>query len=364
MKKIGLMTFHTAFNCGAMLQAIATQLALNKIGFDCTIIDYYPNSVEEENRQYSFNVCNFRFFIKGLLMPFFPHTKRRTARFEKFRNKMNLTKRYKDINELMEDLPLFDIYMVGSDQVWNTQAALSSVYFLDFVPDEKRKVTYASSFGTSTIDKKYNNEVRRLLNRFDQIAVRESFGQKIIVDLLGKKVPVVLDPTFLLSKNEWEKFEKKEFDYEREFPNGYLFYYGSLEIEGTEQLLNKLATIYKVPIVLSYSGMYSKIKVNKKVYDVGPQEFLSLIKNATLVFSNSFHATAFSIIYQKEFYVIPHPTRNSRMESLLDILGLSARFVTNETVEERISAIDYVPVNARLQSEINKSYKYLQMVML
>ena len=64
------MTFHTAFNCGAMLQAIATQLALNKIGFDCTIIDYYPNSVEEENRQYSFNVCNFRFFIKGLLMPF------------------------------------------------------------------------------------------------------------------------------------------------------------------------------------------------------------------------------------------------------------------------------------------------------
>lgn len=67
--------------------------------------------------------------------------------------------------------------MVGSDQVWNTQAALSSVYFLDFVPDEKRKITYASSFGTSTIDKKYNNEVRRLLNRFDQIAVRESFGQ-------------------------------------------------------------------------------------------------------------------------------------------------------------------------------------------
>ena len=133
------MTFHTAFNCGAMLQAIATQLALNKIGFDCTIIDYYPNSVEEENRQYSFNVCNFRFFIKGLLMPFFPHTKRRTARFEKFRNKMNLTKRYKDINELMEDLPLLTYIWLGVIRYGIHKQLYHQSIFLDFVPDEKRK---------------------------------------------------------------------------------------------------------------------------------------------------------------------------------------------------------------------------------
>ena len=199
-KKIGILTYHRAYNYGAVLQAYALQSAIQNINYNVEIIDYCCDYIEKIGSEKSIKNI-IKFILSGRRIN---QTKKK---FVKFRNdKLNLSNNDFNRDTIKEIADLYDIYIVGSDQVWNYQGSnFDKTYFLDFVKQNTKKKSYAASFGISKIPPKYEKEYIRLLNKFSDISVREKQGINIINNLLGKDCELVLDPTLLLSKKEWKE---------------------------------------------------------------------------------------------------------------------------------------------------------------
>jgi len=355
--KIGILTIHTAFNYGAMLQAYALQIAIIRLGYDVQIIDYYPKEVEKTN--FMRNITpNPRQIVKYIYARINPNVQKKINRFNAFRNRMQLTSRYFDRNELYLNPPSFDAYMVGSDQVWNMERGFDSFWFLDFVKD-KLKISYASSFGTATIASEYNKKLKEQLTGFNAISVRESDGVNIIKEATGLNAIQVLDPTFLLSDGDWIKLAAR-----RQFRGDYILAYGfSRSIEFNKLIIN-VKNRYKLPVVAIAIGTHFPFDVDKCFLNVGPSEFLALFRDAKAICTDSFHGIAFSINFRKTFFSIPHATRNSRLDSLLSLLNLRDRQYSNVTDILDLSVdeltINYDPLKTLMINTINDSLSFLR----
>lgn len=360
-KEIGIVTFFKVNNYGAILQAFATQIVIKSLGHDPQIIDFCSKRVMCLDKR------NILVLLKKRLYQFVisldPQYRKKTKKFERFRKKLILTSQCFSYVEAYKSPPVFDVYLAGSDQIWNSENKPNLLYFLDFVKgEENKKLSYASSFGTSSYSEKYKDTLKMLLEDFDQISVREKDGLQIVKELTGRDAVQSLDPTLLLSKDEWGKYltEKKT------NLGDYILVYALTSTPESVNLLQSIKAKYDLPVVGIPMGykVPSEFKVDKEYRGAGPIDFISYIRDAKVVVTSSFHGLAFAINFEKTFYTIPHPTRNSRLNSLLEILDMKCRqCFTPKQVGRLIDSelfINYENLRGRIDKFRDESLLYLK----
>lgn len=363
--KIKTITCHDVYNSGASLQAYALMKYLEKSGDEVEIIDYKPDYLSNHynlwaitNPKYEKNII-LKIIYLILKFPERVLALRNKVKYDKFRETyLNITKeRYLSNNDLKRNIPNADIYICGSDQIWNTKFnnGKDPAFYLDFVPKEKVKVAYAASFATDSIDKEVKEITKERISKLDYVGVREISALDILNRLGIKNGVQVLDPVFLLNKFEWE-----ELTYEINSNEKYIFVY---DFDGNELIRDvalKLAKEKKLKIYTVFKSNYS----DKVIKNMGPIDFISYIKNAEFVISNSFHGTAFSIIFERQFAVVNRKEAiNTRMRDLLNILNINHRLIgKKDDFDNIVKNVDYNKINKYLKEKIKLSKSYLDRV--
>jgi len=347
MKKVGLITYY-GDNYGGVLQAYALQQIVNTNGFKCDLISNEFLSRKSGLKKMKGKLANLTAAIRN---PFDYLAKRRTyhqyaaqnvSKAKKFaafrREKLCIHETgYTSYGEYLKNPPQYDVYLCGSDQIWNPNLYCDNgFYFAGFAPEDALKISYASSMGVSTVNKAQASFMTPLLNRLDVISTREQKGADIIKTISKKTVRVVLDPTLLLDSEEWSKVAAPCM-IEEPYVFCYLFgereYIARIKKQVREMTGMKVVSIPFVPRELSSE--------DEKFFDAGPAEFISLIKNASLVLTDSFHATAFSINLKTPFISLCRFNKsdkkgmNDRLVTILNMVGLSERLVD---VDDSITA--------------------------
>lgn len=350
--KIKAITCHDVYNYGASLQAFALQTFLESKAHNVEIIDYKPDYMDfpykislfvhpnSPVKKYTDRciVIGFLYGLKRYLW-YLPSLARKRA-FDRFTKKyLKLTKKYTCNDELLVDVPDADTFIVGSDQVWNSITMLNGLdpaFYLQFVPRTKKRVSYAASFGFTSVSDIYKEKIQKWLSSLDAISVRESNGIEVLKNL-GIDGIHVCDPVFLLSESEWRSCLNITQSEEK-----YVLIYNLTSIN--EKLVNDARKTADSLNIKLYSVSPMKIKLADKSFtNVGPEKFVSLIFNASFVFTNSFHATAFSIISHRQFctYNYHSKSNSSRMYSVLDEMQMLDR-LNIENIDKTIeSPIDY-----------------------
>ena len=326
--KAGLVTFYHLHHYGAILQAVATQRALASLGWDCETIDYFVNQDIRILRPPTSPVWAANDAYNSL---HYPALKRKWRRFEDFsKANLNLTARRYETREELEraDLP-YDLLITGSDQVWNPtifpDGRFDPVFFGAFSP--LRKIAYAPSFGVGHLPEGMEEELKGYLAGFSHLSVREAAGRDIVRECSGREAAVVLDPTLLLTAEDWSALAA-----ERTARGEYILCYCISRSAPLESYLRRLAEETGLP-VLQLCGTRRKLHPKARlILDAGPAEFLSLFQNAAYVCTNSFHGTVFSVQFQRPFFTAVAPAElqdpeRSRTFSLLSRLELTDRIV-------------------------------------
>lgn len=348
MKKIAILTWLHNQNYGSILQAYALQRFLKNKGYEVNNIDLKP-SIKEKIKNGIEQNNPLSTLVKEKLQIY----KARRAcknkevlniKKQKFNNFLlghfSLTKTYRQFRHLKELSGLYDVYICGSDQVWSPML-LSPSYFFDFLPDSSKKISYACSFGMSSLPKDKKEKIKLWLSKFHAISVREQSGVDIVNSLLKEKCTCTVDPTMLLSPKEWDEVTTTK----RLIDEPYLLcYFLSFNLEQWEKTraLSKKKNL-KMIVVPTTKESY---KFGDKVLcDVGPEDWVSLVKYADFVSTDSFHGCVFSIIYKRQFCVFKRFadtnkfSQNSRIYTLLSTYGLEKCLVKN-TEEFQVSFLD------------------------
>lgn len=362
--KIKTITCHDVYNVGASLQAYALETYLKSLGHEVEIIDYKPEYLAHHKL---LGVGNSR-YDKPILRELYQLAKlpgrvkqkygKRKKEFDRFTRKYLsvTTKRYKSNQELKSDPPEADVYFAGSDQIWNTifSNGRDSAFYLDFAPRFAVKASYAASFATEDVLDEWKPKVKRWLDNLDFISVRESSGVEIAKRLTNKEVIQVVDPVFLLEAKDWKIIEK-----EIRVSEPYVLMY---DFDNNEELNLFAHNIAKQNGWKVYSFLKND-NCDKSFYEEGPEVFLWLIHHAEFVVSNSFHATAFSIIFQKQFVVFTRKESiNTRMQDLVSQLGISECLI-QEKGKSQLKMIDYKFVEKQLSKEVSNSKAYIMEVL-
>lgn len=364
-KKIKIITIHFGTNHGSVLQAFALSNYIRSLGHDAQIIDYVP----ERYRVWNSLILKKRAkYPLPVIMAYYPLALVKSMRLRNlFKNflkcNLNMTRNYSKSDELKKNPPNADIYITGSDQVWNDDynGAGELSYFLDFVPDDAKRIAYAASFGKEATEQEYLCKIKPLLNKFDAISVRESDAVGILDQLKLNSVHVV-DPVFLLDKEQWISFENTP-----EVKEPYTLVYvldGKYDelLDYAEKIKEKTGNkIY----VVSF-GKKKDARIDKQFHMANPKDFVGLVHNAAAVCTNSFHGTAFSVIFRKKFITIGKPKYNSRMLSLLNKLSLEKHFVPTgsdlnpDAIQEILQSADIENIDISLQSWVSESKVFIE----
>ena len=363
MKKIGIITFHNAHNYGACLQAYALQQYLKSMGNDVKIIDYDS----EIKKHYNLIIPVFRKNIVKYIMQliynirYYKTRKRRYDVFQTFISQyLELSNQhYKTERQLKKNFPLYDYYICGSDQIWNIDLVgkLSDIFTLNFGSSNIKKISYAASIGESKFTLNEKILYQRKLSHLDKISVREPEAQILLKKILKRNISLVVDPVFLLEKKEWIKFTKNSIFIKEK----YILVYSVTKSKNLIQIVNYISNITGYGVITFENEKFdNKIKA---VNDASPLKFVQLIQKAEIIVSNSFHALAFALIFQKKFWIIPHNQTNSRIDNLLDLTNNKDRLIQN--VEDVMRKNPLQPLKGtlaetRMQLELLKSQKYLK----
>lgn len=313
MKKIAILTFYFAYNYGAMLQAYALKKYLESLGNVVNIAPYYPAFLK---RGYSINPFYEGLSVKHRIYNMFSYPKRykQAGKFEGFKNILISEKEFSDENDLIKFVESYDMLICGSDQIWNDNITRGSeIYFGAGI--NITKVSYAASLGTKNLSDVQKRNVKKYLPNFKLVSVREEIGRNLIKEFLPY-VKVVCDPVFLLSNNEWKEIEWRVV-IQKKYVLLYLLEDNRVLYEcGKKYAKENSLEIYEIHPT---RGIYhSEIKQLK---NIGPREFLYLVRNADAVCTNSFHAVAFSIIFEKKLIHIPNSNSPERTIFLLEKAG-------------------------------------------
>ena len=330
--KIGIITIHKSeVNYGASLQAFALWKYTSDLGHESEIIDLLRPchsdyrvscSLGEKDKTWKQKIIAW---IKGKIKrtnapDWISERRQKFCDFNKF---PKYSRKFRSVEELFKASLDYDVYITGSDQVWNPMMPfINEPYFLTFAPQGKKKISYASSFGIDSIPENFKTQYSQWLTKYDCLSTRENSGACIVEALTGKKAKVVLDPVFLLKGSVWVNYMQKVTGIE---PKNYVFVY---MLKYDERIINHaiaLAEKYQKPLymVLSEEKVVENTMV-KQLFSIGPSEWLWLIANAGLFVTSSFHGTAFSIIFNTPFVVLLQkgiPT-NSRITDLLSGMDL------------------------------------------
>ena len=377
--KIGLCLAYKGVNYGMLLQAFATQRIVEKMGYETEIIDYKRVGYKHIRMTPWLPV----YFVTELIKQ--QKKKKDTPELDRV-HRVNLDERKKVSNIFIENKLLnrvkcngiielekytresFNGVLVGSDQIWPPDAAFGNFTTLRFAPDSMNKISYATSLGVSQYPFYCKSSAAQFWKRINHISVREEQGKKIINDICNVPVQVVLDPTYLFTKDEWKELIPEE----RLINEKYILCY----FLGSTQEHKKLARAYadklgiKLVTILSTESV-SPIDTSfadEVITGYGPDKFINLIRGAKCVMTDSFHGLAFSVINNKNFYVFYRTkvgsknSRNSRIDNILNTWGLQKRLVLNDAdvSDFDLNPIDYNRVNQIISKEREKSLKYLK----
>ena len=365
MKKVGVLTMHRVLNYGSALQTYATQCVIERMGYNCEIIDYkYPNKFQfERGEPYS------PLSLKSRIAKAFWLNKRwrKFNRFESFYKRyLHLSRFYEDQNSIRENPPAYDIYLTGSDQVWNPRFTKGdTIFLLDFVIGGK-KISYASSFACSKLEKQFVDKYKPLLQGYSNISVREDGGKKVIKDLLDIDVPVVLDPTLLLSADDWSRLLGQEHSHKYKKRKYILVYMLDYAFDPTSIIYNVIQKLQNDTSfeIISIGNLDKKLANCKTIDEASPLEFVQLFKYAACVVTSSFHGTAFAVNFGNPLFSIANVNTNKddRQVSLLKLLGLSNCIITQDTDINNIELVKNKTVEAaqKLAFQRSKSLDYLE----
>ena len=330
--RTGLITFHFAHHYGAQLQALATMKAIQRLGHECEIIDYRLPHTTRTNQIFKKSTSVRDMASDAHTALHYAAFQRRFQRFEAFvAEEMDLSsRRYTDFRQLREDPPAYDIYVSGSDQIWNPyifqDKQFDPAFLLDFVR-EGRRIAYAPSLGVPQLPEDKAAELKRFLAPFSALSVREKRGQVLVREAAEREAKVVLDPTLLLNGEDWGKLAAAP-----RHQGPYILCYFVSEPGEAAPYAQALSRRTGWPIV-QLAGARKKIDGAKElVFDAGPREFLGLFQHAAAVVTNSFHGAAFSLQFKKDFFTSMSPKERreptfSRIYSLLSRLGCADRII-------------------------------------
>lgn len=368
--KTGLVTFYHIHHYGALLQAAATERAVESLGSACEIVDYYVDQDNALFRKPS-GVGSAAADVHTALH--YQQLKTRYDRFEQFaKAQLRISPhRFDSLEELCSaELP-YDLILAGSDQIWNPaifpDKKFDPVFFGTF--SQRRKIAYAPSFGIPHVPEEMEEELRQRLAAFSHISVRERQGQEIVAEVTGREVPVVLDPTLLLTAEQWAAMANTPRGYpgtgEKNTPGGYILCYCISAPGALEPYIQTLAEKTGLPVV-QLCGTRRRVHPKARcILDAGPAEFLGLFQNAAYVCTNSFHGTVFSVQFQKPFFTAVAPSElaapeRSRTFSILSRLGLTERIIGKGDTAALEDAIDWTAVEQRLEKARASSLEYLR----
>ncbi len=360
--KVSLITMHKAINYGAVLQTYATVKYLENLNYDVEVIDYIPERFTKKNKYTYVNTKrNKSIFHKVIfILLCLPGRMIHNYIFENFIKKnFNITKdSYYYIDDLRKNTPEADIYLTGSDQVWNSdiEGKVDEAFFLDFVQEGVKKFSYAASFGKDNLEESEMAQIKYLLDKYDAISVREQSGLEILKSIGIKNGKQVLDPTLLLTRMEWEEKTAPRLIKER-----YLLIYQLNTNNKLVKYANEIAKAKKLKVA-KFGWDYIKPKgININLSYRSPEEFLSAVKHSDFVITDSFHGIIFSLIYNKNFICMRPPNYAGRLENILRKINLEKHLIKEElNIDEVIAEIDYSLINNKLEKFRKESRLYLE----
>lgn len=360
--KVAVITRHAISNYGSLLQSIATQEIVKQLGHQCEIIDYIRTDEEYINWEKTILSAKPRWssplkrFVYLAIRQ--PESIIAGRKFQKMRcQNLSLTKRYSSLKELEEGVFCADVYMTGSDQVWGPVAngVYDSAYFLSFVPTESKKIAFAASMGKMKISEESLSLFRNNLPQYTNIAVREQTAADFL-ESEGIHCKTVLDPTLLIQAEKWTEMAspaRKE---------KYVLVYQLHNNQKLNHFAKKIAARMNLPLVRVSPTLHQFNRGGKFVYLPDVSEFLSLIRNASFMVTDSFHGTAFAINFNVPFAeILPENGTNSRNVSILNLTGLADRIVTTEQELDQLSdSIDFAYANQVIAYKRRESMEILK----
>lgn len=359
MNKVGILTFFRPLNYGAVLQAYALSTFIkNRFGYDVELIDFRVPRVEYcrklfRPKEYVELVGQPKQLVKriGADLVYAKTNKRRKCHFDSFIERyLNVSKEtYWSEEDLKQKARVYDVYISGSDLVWNPEMAegVNSVFFHSYVTDNtKIKLSYAASVGVTSLPESVLENYAKWMLNLDYVSVRERSSVDLLQSICRKTIENVLDPVLLTTEEDWAELIKGGKIIKQKYVLAFMLEYSRVLIETVKEIA---AENNCQIITLDQRNYYKDSNVSLE-WEADPETFLSLVKNASYVVTNSFHGCAFSLIFHKELWCIPHTTRGIRMTELLSTLDLQSRIVGKdwtyseteieyELVEEKLSPL-------------------------
>lgn len=379
MSKIGCVIAYGGINFGTLLQDYATVTKIQELGHQCEVIRYKKHlSLLEKIKMFFrlIRIGDFSVQLRSLNKKWHMSRNKQYAieRGQRIKASKRFGKKYLEplfveydgFEDLCKGSRNYDLVLVGSDQIWSLISLYGKYFNLMFVDDNVPKVSYASSFGVSTIPDFQKEATKHYLDRFSMIGVREQSGKDIVDSLSKNKATVVADPTMLLTAEEWEAFID---DSPIKMVNPYIFcYFLGTNIEAREAV-NKLKENTGLKIFAIKHGdeyfAYDETFGDLALNDVDAKDFVSLIKNANYVCTDSFHCSVFSILFHKQFLTFyrynsqSKTSRNTRIDNLLGNFGLKDRIYQGE-INKILNNIEYDKVEERLSDYRKFSLNFLE----
>lgn len=385
MKKIGLcIEFFNRNNYGTMLQALATKVIVENLGYNARVIRYkkhYTLKFIVTQLPRLFDPHNLKGVPRKIRIKiaekkskkFVDYRKARANAFKEFRQEFFPTKsidEFYGFKNLQMGSVNYNGFVVGSDQLWLPQGIKTNFYNLMFVPEYINKISYATSFGVSSIPPKTRNDYRQYLKRINFLSVREESGKSIIKDICSRDAFVACDPVMLLPKEKWDEYIMNTSLPPKVEKGKYLLCYflgNNINARKKAKEAAKALNLDLVPLIfledyLQYDEDYGDIAPK----GVDPKQFIQLIKNAAYIITDSFHGTVFSIIYGKQFLTVyrfsnkSKFSKNTRIDNILGKFNLKDRLYVEGNCEELLqNPINYNMVSKILESWKSESMKFL-----
>ncbi len=381
-KRIGMAINYDYPDYGGMLQAYASFRKIRDLGYEpeAINIDAVSGSIKRRKIKYFSKKIfdssivkekgriiskKLRIKLNGKLKQKF---KERYEAFESFcATHFKTSTEYQSWEEMFDGCKSYAAVVVGSDQLWLPSNIAGDYYTLSFVPEEVKKIAYATSFGVSEIPKDQTEKTKMFLSRIDFLSAREKTGQQIIKNLTLREVPLVCDPALLLTAKEWDE----EIEKERIIKEPYIFCYFMGDNPWQREFVKKLKEKTGCKIVaLLHLDQYIKSDenyVDYAPYDITPDDFINLVKHSEYVCTDSFHGSVFSIIYHKNFFTFIRFSQkatlstNSRIDTLLGNFDLKSRLISEDySIDEAIkNSVDYQLVDKKVEALRSFSRNYL-----
>lgn len=367
MKKIGIITYHHYYNYGTMLQALALQMKVEELGYKSEIIDFKQDNVLSNLDLIKLRFKRIGIYIKNFKKYYILESTRnkrseRNKKFEEFYKQYIKVSghSYSSSEELEQNPPEYDGYIVGSDQTWNPNVGKSpDAFYLSFVKSRSKCGSYAPSVGLASLSPEQSKRMKQKLDHINYLSCREQLGSELLQKLTERKVITALDPTLLIESEKWRLLENKE----DAGLQKYILQYFLGDVPECRQFVRELSKRTKLPIVI-LPHSYLEVKNKDSIY-CGPDGFLRLIDNAEYVCTDSFHGMAFSINFHKNFFAF-HKRKenetdsdNSRITDLLKRLDIEERLIKDYKVPKDL-AVDYQKIEKKLYELKSDSLNYLK----